>query len=40
MNKNTICLWFDDAVENASKFYTATFPDSSVDAVHLVSPIM
>ena len=32
--KNTICLWFDGAAEEAAKFYAETFPDSSVDAVH------
>jgi len=28
------CLWFDKNAEEAAKFYTATFPDSRVDAVH------
>ena len=32
--KNTICLWFDHDAENAARFYAATFPDSSVGAVH------
>ena len=32
--KNTICLWFDKDAEAAARFYAATFPDSSVDAVH------
>ena len=32
--KNTICLWFDHDAEAAARFYAATFPDSSVDAVH------
>ena len=31
--KNTICLWFDGTAEDAARFYAATFPDSSVDAV-------
>jgi 2-polyprenyl-6-hydroxyphenyl methylase/3-demethylubiquinone-9 3-methyltransferase len=32
--KNRICLWFNrDAVE-AARFYAATFPDSTVVAVH------
>ena len=31
--KNTICLWFDHDAEAAARFYAATFPDSSVDAV-------
>jgi predicted 3-demethylubiquinone-9 3-methyltransferase (glyoxalase superfamily) len=33
--KNTICLWYDRDAEAAARFYAATFPDSSVDAVHL-----
>lgn len=32
--KNTICLWYDGNAEEAARFYAATFPDSSVDAVH------
>ena len=32
--KNTICLWFDRNAEEAARFYAATFPDSSVGAVH------
>jgi 2-polyprenyl-6-hydroxyphenyl methylase/3-demethylubiquinone-9 3-methyltransferase len=32
--KNTICLWYDKDAEDAANFYAATFPDSSVDAVH------
>ena len=32
--KNTVCLWYDGAAEEAARFYAATFPDSSVDAVH------
>jgi 2-polyprenyl-6-hydroxyphenyl methylase/3-demethylubiquinone-9 3-methyltransferase len=31
--RNTICLWFDGTAEEAARFYAATFPDSSVDAV-------
>jgi predicted 3-demethylubiquinone-9 3-methyltransferase (glyoxalase superfamily) len=34
MHKNTICLWYDTAAEEAARFYAATFPDSSLDAVH------
>jgi predicted 3-demethylubiquinone-9 3-methyltransferase (glyoxalase superfamily) len=34
MNKNTICLWYDKDAETAARFYTDTFPDSSVVAVH------
>ncbi|WP_233130083.1 VOC family protein [Synechococcus sp. 1G10] len=32
--KNTICLWYDDGAENAARFYSETFPESSVGAVH------
>jgi predicted 3-demethylubiquinone-9 3-methyltransferase (glyoxalase superfamily) len=32
-SKNTICLWFDGAAEEAASFYAATFPDSSVGAI-------
>jgi len=32
--KNTICIWYDRDAEAAARFYAATFPDSSVDAVH------
>lgn len=34
MSKITTCLWFDGTAEEAATFYAATFPDSSVDAVH------
>ena len=33
--KNTICIWYDRNAEEAARFYAATFPDSSVSAVHL-----
>ena len=33
--KNTVCLWFDKAAEAAARFYAESFPDSSVEAVHL-----
>jgi len=33
--KNTICLWYDNDAEEAAHFYAKTFPNSSVDAVHL-----
>ncbi len=33
-HKNTICLWFDGAALDAARFYAATFPDSSLEAVH------
>ena len=32
--KNTVCLWYDGGAEEAARFYAATFPDSSVGAVH------
>jgi len=32
--KNTICLWYDKDAEAAARFYSATFPDSQVKAVH------
>ncbi len=32
--KNTICLWYDRDALDAARFYAATFPDSSVGAVH------
>ena len=32
--KNTICLWYNGDAEDAARFYAATFPDSSVTAVH------
>lgn len=35
MNKNRICLWFEDAAEQAARFYTGLFPDSEMGAVHL-----
>ena len=34
MSRITPCLWFDGDAEAAATFYAATFPDSSVDAVH------
>jgi len=30
--KNTICLWYNGAAEEAARFYAATFPDSAVGA--------
>jgi predicted 3-demethylubiquinone-9 3-methyltransferase (glyoxalase superfamily) len=32
--KNTICLWYDHAAEEAATFYAATFPDTHVTGVH------
>lgn len=34
MAKNVICLWYDNAAEEAANFYARTFPDSAVTAVH------
>ena len=34
MHKNTICIWYDRDAEAAARFYSATFPDSRVIAVH------
>ncbi|WLI87389.1 VOC family protein [Massilia sp. R2A-15] len=34
VSKNTICLWFNGAAEEAAQFYAKTFPDSSVGAIH------
>ena len=28
------CLWFNKNAEEAAKFYTATFPDSRITAIH------
>ncbi len=33
MAKNTICLWYEKAAEEAARFYAKTFPDSTVGAV-------
>ncbi|GAA0416355.1 VOC family protein [Pseudomonas extremaustralis] len=33
--KNTVCLWYNGTAEEAARFYANTFPDSTVDAVHL-----
>ena len=32
--KNIVCLWYEKDAEAAAEFYAATFPDSSVGAVH------
>ena len=32
-SKNTICLWYDGAAEEAARFYAETIPDSAVGAV-------
>nr|WP_315415216.1 VOC family protein [uncultured Pseudomonas sp.] len=34
-SKNILCLWYHGAAEEAARFYASTFPDSTVDAVHL-----
>lgn len=33
--KNSICLWYDGDAEEAARFYSQTFPDSSVGEVLL-----
>lgn len=33
MNKNTICLWYEQAAEEAAHFYAGLFPDSYVGTV-------
>jgi predicted 3-demethylubiquinone-9 3-methyltransferase (glyoxalase superfamily) len=33
MSKVTVCLWFEKDAEGAARFYSETFPDSSVGAV-------
>ena len=33
--KNTVCLWYNGTAEEAARFCANTFPDSTVDAVHL-----
>ena len=34
MAKNTICLWYEYDAEEAARFYTQIFPNSSLGAVH------
>ena len=34
MAKNTICLWYDKDAEEAARFYSKTFPESTIGAVH------
>jgi 2-polyprenyl-6-hydroxyphenyl methylase/3-demethylubiquinone-9 3-methyltransferase len=34
MHKNTICLWFEHDAEEAARFYTRLFPQSTLGAVH------
>ena len=34
MTTNTLCLWYNEDAEEAANFYTETFPDSKVTAVH------
>jgi predicted 3-demethylubiquinone-9 3-methyltransferase (glyoxalase superfamily) len=33
MTKNKICLWYDNAAEEAARFYCDTFPDSTLGSV-------
>ncbi len=32
--KNRVCLWYEKDAEEAARFYSETFPNSSVGAVH------
>ncbi len=34
MSKNAVCLWYDGTAVEAANFYTSTFPDSEIIAVH------
>jgi len=34
MAKNVICLWYNDAAEEAAGFYAQTFPNSAITGVH------
>ena len=34
MPKNTLCLWYNHDAEEAARFYSQTFPDSKMGAVH------
>ena len=34
MNKSTICFWYNRDAEDAARFYSEVFPNSSVGAVH------
>ncbi len=34
VSKNTICIWYNGTALEAARFYAATFPDSTVDAIH------
>jgi len=34
MAKNVICIWYDNDAEEAARFYSKTFPNSAVKAVH------
>lgn len=34
LSKNTVCLWYEGAAQEAAEFYARTFPDSAVKAIH------
>lgn len=34
MTENVICLWYENAAEEAARFYAQTFPNSAVTAIH------
>jgi predicted 3-demethylubiquinone-9 3-methyltransferase (glyoxalase superfamily) len=33
-HKNTVCLWYDGAAQEAFEFYASVFPDTSVGKIH------
>lgn len=33
IHKNTICLWFDKEAEDAARFYSETFPQSTIGTI-------
>jgi predicted 3-demethylubiquinone-9 3-methyltransferase (glyoxalase superfamily) len=33
VSKNTVCLWYERHAEEAARFYTGLFPDSSLGAI-------
>lgn len=32
--RNTVCLWYERGAEDAARFYSQVFPDTTVGAVH------
>lgn len=35
MSSVTVCLWYNKDAEAAARFYSETFPDTHVDAIHI-----